>query len=342
MLSLYYIIYVLAWLVGITRSAVGVGRALRTGVRVTVTSFLCLVVFSAVISGIQMGGLIFAAIPMFILVPVFLIGIGLTVSATAKTSYLKGLKVAAFIGGALSLIAPFLVILVFWMNQQTNDEQRRNALARFQAGNLVGIMSVQVVGIPASPQLETIHNCQGDQRCYTKFRKNGDTLQNLGSDMAEDIIFEKIELNPIHETCEGNTAPINDCLRISELQQWCEERAELSQSIWCQGRPRHRLVFSASDEDVSRRFDEQQWAEVASENLGTDFVGMPIAIECYAARDSTILSNSHLSRYCRIRYNVSERVVATIFLDKFGASEMEFQTASMLRYTNEIWQIITQ
>ncbi len=290
-----------------------------------------------------MGGLIFFAIPTFILIPIFLIGVGLAVSTTAKIAHVRGVNSLAYAVGAISLFAPLSAILVLWLSNQSYELERRENLARFQEGNVIGILGGQVVRLPASPQLETIHNCLEYGRCRTRFRRSGEMLQVLESDPTEEVLFEEVELIPIHETCEGSSAPINACLRLSKLREWCSTRVELSLSIWCKGTPRHRLVFVSAEQNEFSFYDDTQfWSEEETKHIGIDAIGAPITVECHNHRDDLIRHNAHLSRYCRISYNVSESIITTIFLDKFVTSEMNSQATIMVDYASGIWETIRQ
>lgn len=342
MFYVYYTIYLLAWLFGVTRRGNSVARTKRVGIRVTIVSLLITIAFFALINGIQMGGLIFAAIPIFVLLPAFAIGIGLAVSTTANALANKDSTIFAYAIKVTSLIGPSLAILLFGLSQHTHEEQRLDDLAAFQAGDLVGQMGEQALRFPASPQLETIHTCEGDQRCYTKFLRSGDTLQDLAIDGGGTVRFVEIELIPVHSTCDGPTAPLNACLQQPKLQAWCETRAALFDSIWCQGNPRHRVVFLPVVEGNLHLFDEQNWSNAGTDSLGTDSVGDPIEIECNTRRDETILNNPHLSRYCRIKFSVAANVSAAIFLDRFEPFEMKSQATTMLDYAKEIWASVSQ
>lgn len=342
MLYVYYTIYLLAWILGVTRRGNDAAKARRIGVRVTIISLFTTVAFFVLISGVQMGGLIFAAIPLFILFPVLALGCGLVISAVANDLANRELKISANAVRAISLLGPSLAILLFWWNQYTDEQQRWDDLTAFQAGELVGQIGDEEVRFPASPQFKTIHSCRGDQRCYTKFWRSGDTLQELATYGAGEVSFTEIELIPMHSTCDGPTAPLNACLKEPELQKWCETRAALSESIWCLGRPRHRVVFSPLVESNLQQFQEENWLDTGTDSLGTDYFGDPIAINCNASRDESILSNPHLSRYCRVRVSVSANVIATVYLDRFEPSEMKSQAITMLDYANVIWASVNQ
>lgn len=342
MLYAYYIIYLLAWLFGAKRRGEDVGKAKRLGIRITFVSLFITVAFFALISGIQMGALIFAAIPIFVLLPALAIGIGLAVSTLANGSASSEPTISAYAIGAISLIGPSLAIMLFWWNQHIDETQGRDDLAAFQAGDLVGHIGDQMVRFPASPQLETIHSCEEYQRCYTKFQRNGDMLQETATGLSEEVRFTDIELIPVHSTCDGPTAPLNACLRQTELQAWCQTRTALLESVWCREKPRHQLTFSSVIEGDWDGFDEKNWSNAGAEGLGADFIGDPIEIECNLRRDETILNNPHLSRYCRIKFSVAENVSATVLLDRLAPSEMSSQASSMLDYANEIWARISQ
>ncbi|WP_131824987.1 hypothetical protein [Yoonia rosea] len=339
---MYYIIFLLAWIFGVTRRGDNSAKSKRVGFRVTTASLLAAVAFFVLISGIQMGGLIFAAIPLFILFPALAFGIGLAVSTIANDLASKNRTISAFAMGAISVIGPSFAILLFWWSQNTHEEQRQDDLAAFQAGDIVGQIGDQRVRFPASPQLETIHTCESYQRCYTKFLRSGDTLQDLAGFGAEEVVLMEIELIPVHRTCDGPTAPLNACLRQSKLQAWCETRAAFSESVWCQGKPRHRVVFSPMIEGNLQRFQDNNWLNAGEENLGMDYLGAPIEIECNTRRDESILSNPHFSRYCRLKFSVAAKVSATIFLDRFEPTEMKSQATTMLDYANAIWASVSQ
>ncbi|MGJ8586803.1 MAG: hypothetical protein ACSHXW_01500 [Yoonia sp.] len=338
----YYTIYLLAWIFGVTRRGNDAAIAKRIGVRLTTISLFTTVAFFVLISGVQMGGLIFAAIPLYFLLPLLALGSGLVTSAISNALADRELTIAAYAIRATSLIGPSLAILLFWWDRHINEQQRRNDLTAFQAGELVGQIGDEGVRFPASPQFETIHHCRGDQRCYTKFWRSGDLLQDLATYVAGEVSFTEIELIPMHSTCGGPTAPLNACLKESELQKWCETRAALSESIWCLGRPRHRVVFSPLSESNFQQFREGNWLDTGTDSLGTDYVGDPIAIECNVHRDESILTNPHLSRFCRLRFSVSANVIATVYLDRFEPSEMKSQATTMLHYANVIWASINQ
>lgn len=338
----YYMVYLLAWVFGVTRHGDDVAKTKRFGVLVTIISLLTTAAFFVLISGIQMGGLIFAAIPLFILFPVLALGSGLFISAVANDLAYRELTISAHAIRAISLLGPTMAILLIWWDQNMDERQRRDDLTAFQAGELVGQLGDEEVRLPASPQLETIHSCRGDQRCYTEFWRSGDSLQDLAAYGAGEVLFSEVELIPIHSTCDGPTAPLNACLQESKLQKWCDTRAALSESIWCLGRPRHRVVFSPLAESNLQQFQEQAWLDTGTDSLGTDYDGDPIAIECNVSRDETKLSNPHLSRYCRLKFSVSANVVATIYLDRFELSEMKSQAITMLDYASAIWASVNQ
>lgn len=338
----YYTIYLLAWIFGVTRRGNDAAKAKRIGVRLTISSLLTSVAFFVLISGIQMGGLIFAAMPLFFLFPLLALGSGLVTSAVSNDLANRELTIAAYAIRAISIIGPSLAILLFWWDQHIDERQRRDDLTAFQAGELVGQIGGEEVRFPASPQLETIHSCRDDQRCYTKFWRSGDTLQDLATYGAGEVSFTEIELIPMHSTCDGPTAPLNACLKEPELQKWCETRAALSESIWCLGRPRHGVVFSPLAKSNLQQFHEENWLDTGTDSLGTDYFGDPIAIDCSASRDESILSNPHLSRSCRLRFSVSANVIATVRLDRFEPSEMKSQATTMLDYANAIWASVNQ
>ncbi|WP_109311878.1 hypothetical protein [Ruegeria sp. AU67] len=294
------------------------------------------------ISGIKIGGLIFGAIPLFLLFPILALGIGLVTSAVANDLANRDLTISAHAVLVISLVGPSLAILFLWWNQHIDEQQRRDDLAAFQAGELAGQIGDEEIRFPASPQLETIHSCRGDQHCYTKFWRSGDTLQDMVAYGAGEVSFTEIELIPVHSTCDGPTAPQNACLKQSELQRWCDTRAALSESIWCLGRPRHRVVFSPVAEGYLRQFREENWLGADTDSLGTDYVGDPIAIECNARRDESILNNPHLSRYCRLKFSVAADVIAAVYLDRFEPSEMKLQATTMFEYASVIWASVIQ
>lgn len=200
MLYLYYIVYLLAWLFGITRRRDDVEKTKRLGIRITFIFLLITIVFFALISGIQMGVLIFAAIPVFLLFPALAIGIGLAVSTLANASTRSGPMIFTHAIKAISLIGPSLAITLYWWNQHIDETQRRDDLAAFQAGDLVGQIGDQGVRFPASPQLETIHSCEDYERCYTKFQRNGDRLQHVAGQLrviGPDLEHRRVETGPL-------------------------------------------------------------------------------------------------------------------------------------------------
>lgn len=341
MLYAYYVVYLLAWVFGATRRGNDAAKIKRISIWVTIVSLLTAFAFFVLISGIQMGGLVFAAIPLFFLFPVLALGVGLVTSVVASDLAKKDLMISANAIRAISLIGPSLAVLLFWWDQYADEQQRRDDLIAFQAGELFGQIGDEEVRFPVSPQIETIHSCRGDQRCHTEFWRSGDTLQDLAAYGAGEVSFTEIELIPVHGTCDGPTAPLNACLQESELQKWCETRAALSDSIWCLGRPRHRVVFSPLAEGNLQQLHEEIWLDTGTD-IGVDYAGAPIAIECNARRDETILSSPHLSRYCRLRFSVSSNVVAAAYLDRFEPFELKSQATTMLEYASVVWASVTQ
>lgn len=334
---MYYVLYLLAWLFGISRRGDAVVKTRKAGIRISIVSLLILALFFAVVSGIQMGALIFAALPIFIIFPAICLGLGLSVSTIARSLWLKNSTFFAIAMAVVSLIGPTLAVVIFSYNRHIQQTQRLEDLAAFQQGTIEGQIEDQLVRFPASPQLETIHACETLHRCYTEFHRHGGTLQDLIVDPEAGVRFLEITLFPVHGTCDGPNAPRNSCLTQPMLQAWCETRDSLLQTIWCEGRPRHRLVFAPVDGAPLHRLEERNWSTAATGSVGMDYVGDPIEIECSTGRDTTILSNPHRSRYCRIRFNIADNVVATAFLDNFGSSEMISEAATMLDYANEIW-----
>ena len=101
-------------------------------------------------------------------------------------------------------------------------------------------------------------------------------------------------------------------------------------------------MFSPLAESNLQQFQEANWLDIGTDSLGTDYVGDPIAIECSADRDQSILSNPRLSRYCRLRFSVSASVIADVYLNRFEPSEMKSQATTMLDYASEIWASVNQ
>ncbi len=102
------------------------------------------------------------------------------------------------------------------------------------------------------------------------------------------------------------------------------------------------MVFSPVAEGYLRQFREENWLGADTDSLGTDYVGDPIAIECNARRDESILNNPHLSRYCRLKFSVAADVIAAVYLDRFEPSEMKLQATTMFEYASVIWASVIQ
>lgn len=335
----YYCVYAASWLIGLLVPAGRVDGTRKTGLVISAISLLGIALFFAVFANMQMGVLIFEALPLFILLPALAIGLGLIFSAMARRLSRGGHPGWAWALGATSVLGPLTAFAVFEADRRAATEVFRADLAVFQAGDVRGRLGGEALRFPASPQLRTIHACADHRRCHTMFWRHGDRLQAALMQPNPDVLFEKIELLPVHETYEGPDAPLNDCTRAADLADWCGRRPDLDRTIWCRNRIPHGLTFVSARQDAQSEVDHR--IPQAAGSLGRDANGDEIGVECSATRDRVIENNPGMSRLCRVRLTLPGGPHATIFLDRVEAARMDDEARAMIGHARAFWTALT-
>jgi hypothetical protein len=203
------------------------------------------------------------------------------------------------------------------------------------------------IGLPASPQLTTIHVCPSAGHCYTYFNSAGDVLQQGSDPDAGAPRFLEITVNPVHPTCKGPTAPLDRfrCVTHAEQDAWCARRPDQAGTPWCTERPRNRLIVRPADGRSWNGISVKDWRAEPVPPVGTDAQGRPIRIECNAIRDGVIRDSTDKrregSRLCRARFALTPTVRAEVQLDRFQSDRLQAEATSMIEYAEDLWQALT-
>ena len=116
----------------------------------------------------------------------------------------------------------------------------------------------------------------------------------------------------------------------------------MAAKIWCQERPRHKLIFQSNRSESGSIYEQRHWKKEPGPAFGTDALGMPIITECNLTRDSVAAKNDNISRLCRVMYAITPQIRADIRLDKLAPNELETQAQNMMTFSDAMWREITQ
>jgi len=284
-----------------------------------VIAILCL----ALLWGEQMGGLIYSAILLSSVFPIFSIGAGISLGGAAKSLRLKGYTLfsALILGGAI--IVPAIGFGALFYITKQKIEARTAERHHYQSQTIMDKFGGHDLNIPITPQLDLRYSCraikndsQNHRRCEQHNYDIDFASQNVSLREPFAPALGQIKLHVPNEACKSRHFETYSCIKRSVQQDWCERRADLENSIWCTNTLDNHLMYEryVTPSTYSVKLDKQSWSAQSLLPNGADIEGNPVQIDCNVTRDSLLVSREaqqdeqpkgrQLRRLCRIKYRI--------------------------------------
>ena len=310
-------------------------------------------IWFAILSGEQMGGLLFAAILIVIVFPLLLIGLGLALGGWSKNLKLLGKTGLSNSILAMSVLLPTLGIGVLVYNIKQNQAARAQASYAYQSLTIEEAFGPHNLSIAISPKIELIYACHFQRQtkdelksCHDKVYADDYRLKNQSERDPSAPYLRSFKVFPNTNDCRSYTLNKRDCVAPEMMRQWCSRRLELESSTWCTGRNRFTLRFEEYFEpnEYAIKLDKQNWTRVSIAEVGQDYNGAPITISCSKGRDAFIesrqegkMTGKKLGRLCRVKFLIAEKVELKATFDSHTPEDMLESARHIYEIANGYW-----
>lgn len=326
----------------------------RIGLIICAVAAAIMAIWFAILSGEQMGGLLFAAILMVLVFPPFLVGLGLTLGGWSKKLKLRnriGRYRAVF---AFSILFPAFGIggLIFGLMQK--EKARAQDIYDYQSLTLEEVLGPHKLWTPISPQVEVYHKCHFQKQtgealeaCLAKEYSYDYRFVDASERAINAPYLNKLTIMPSADDCESHVINKRECVAPKKLQDWCVRRVEFADLIWCTNRLRYKIVFEEyfPPNEYSLKFEAKSWSELGLPSIGTDASGSPVTIMCSTRRDEINASRKannymgrEMGRHCRVKYFVADKVIVESTFNASGEAHMTEIAAHIYETANDFWE----
>lgn len=318
----------------------------------------CLVMF--LMRNEMMGGLILAGPFVLIVIPIFIIGLGMSFGGAAKVLRLKHMTRLSVILMSASLILPAIGFGVVIKIEMDHRNSRKTDLLNYQSKTILDALGPHAVTLPISPQLMLGYKCSTSQLSQTNYRacRTGNydqnyTLQHLSNRETFVPRLRYIDIRSSVEACRKGYRWTSGCIHQSLQGQWCNQRKEHTDRIWCTNTLssgiRYETTTEASDYSVKR--DTTNWVFETTLSDTLDVNGQGVAISCSALRDRRIITtqqnrsifslNRVPDRLCRIQYLISADIKVTVKFENSSPDTLRPQAQELYQYAESFWAEMT-
>jgi len=163
-----------------------------------------------------------------------------------------------------TLIAPFGVLGKIHLDRMNDVSADRARQAAFEQTTLTGTLGSNTLRIPASPEVRLIFKCQSngqEKDCHWPLSIAPDPTDKWRYNTPQPLKLVAVTFEQATTGCVDSSQSPPTCKRAENVDRWCANRPDLSETVWCSARAPVHMTFHPRSPNETQKpsYNSEDW-----------------------------------------------------------------------------------